>query len=226
MRTRAVRTAALLGAVGVLTLSGCSLRPGVGLAVGDDTVPNQRIDELTASVCEIQEPQLAAQQQVIPLSLLKANVASTLLNRELTEQAAEAYGVEPDETYQQTVEQTRQQVPVADEGELDDYVDLLTTQAYTESIITAIGLEEAGPGATEEEAQQAGAEAFTAFVADTEIEVDPRYGFSYDGAEVSGTEGASSVAASERALLAADVADATGVAEYAASLPPDQTCGG
>jgi len=225
VRSRAVRTAALLGTVGVLALSGCSLRPGVGLEVGDRTVSNERIDALTTSVCDIQSEQLAAQGQVIPLAQLKSSVASTVLSREVTEQAAEEFGVQPDETYEQTVESTRQQVPVADQGELDDFVELVTVQDYTQSIITAIGEREVGPDAPAEEAQQAGIDAFTTFVADTDIEVDPRYGFTYDGAEIAAS-GGGSVAVSDLAVAAGDATDPAATADYAASLPPDQVCGG
>jgi hypothetical protein len=224
VRSRAVRTAALLGAVGVLTLSGCALRPGTALAVGDDTVSNQRIEDLTTLVCDVQRDQLAAQGQTIPLAQLKASVASTVLNREVTEQAADEFGVEPDETYQQTVDSTRARVPLSDKDELRDFVDLVTVQDYTESIITAIGEEVSEPEASPEEAQQAGVDAFTDFVSDADIEVDPRYGFTYDGAEVA-TTGGGSVAVSDLAVAAGNVTDPAAGAEYAASLPPDQVCG-
>lgn len=211
-----------------LMLTGCagSSSPGVAAQVGDETITVTRVDETTRHLCTALSEQYEAEGRVVPLSIIRQGVLQFLVVRSQAEQLAEDHGIEPSAAYEQAVaEQTRIAAGLPEEVR-EDYVEVLTTDAFATDIAGQVGqaklAEEGFEEPTQEQVQQAGRDAFLSWPDANGIEVDPKYGIRLVDGALTATDTNLSFAVSDEAKAgAADEPDPA----YVSSLPSSQRCG-
>ena len=218
----------------LLVLSGCGVagtefHPGVAATVGDETITNNTVDELTADYCDAIESQL---QQKVPLSGYRVGIAALLAWRSAIDQLAEGYDVEPGKDYEAQLQQFR--------GQADDlglkgrdkeaFVEVQTSQAYGFDQLTQIGLielENEGESDPTLDFQQArGLDELEAWVEREGVEFDPKYGLQMVEGQPQGVDTDLSFALGDLATSANVVNDdGTPDSAYLDSLPASSTCG-
>lgn len=223
--------AAVLG--GSLLLSGCAgAQPGVAVRVGDETISVSKVNQLTEDYCEAYRPQLKAGDQQFPLAGINVTIVQLLAVREMTEQLADDFGVEPSDDYRSALAELTKATEGVAESEAQARIEVESATEYARDILTSVGrqqLAEAGAASpTEEEVLASGQDALQTWAANNDVEVDPQYGFRLDGASAETIDTSTSFAVSDLAKNGASVADPEAdpeqAADYAASLPASQRC--
>ena len=214
---------AVLGAA-VALLSGCgAARPGIAAEVGEETITVDQVDELTASVCAVQEDAPSADPNVpgvVSGERARNSTLQGLILRSIADQMADDYDVETGTDFQRQVDQVRLQFSTVDEDKLEEALPAYTSIAYFIDIIGQIG-DTTDNGLSDEEALTAGIELVQTWEADHGVETNPKFGsFSIGDQQIQ----------SERSDLAFGVSEEAKDAEegsesYAASLPRSQRCG-
>lgn len=226
--TRLRRLAGLALASTVL-LTGCGsvpgFNPGVAARVGDQTISMDRVDEVTTSYCEAAERQLQ-EGQVLPQHYLRGQVAGALALRAAADRFAAEHGVSPDVEYDQAVQQAEQSLSTLPEDERQAIIDVQGVSVYVGAVEKSVGMklrQEQGRSTSDEDAVRAtGHRAFSTWLEDQDIELDPRFGVSIDGGKTAASDTSLSYAVSDTAKSAdAGQPDTT----YAAGLPDNQRCG-
>ncbi len=212
-RTRSLVGLALASTV---LMTGCSAtggvsgwNPGVAARVADDTISLADVDETSAAYCEalLKNPQ---NDQIIPGRFVQGRVVANLALRAAAEQFAEAEGITPDESYDQTVRQAESN---------DSFAGL--TDEEKDAVIAVDG---AGyyVQAVQQAAGEDGEQQFVAWLGEHQPELDPRYGIAIEDGQVVSADTSVSVAVSDTAEQASasepDPASAAG-------LPASQRCG-
>lgn len=221
----ALTVALTLGLTGC-GVTGTSFQPGVAADVDGTVVSTGRVDSLVGSYCEAIQSVLGQDNNVVPLSFFRSGVAGQLALVTAAEQMAEDYGVEPTSDYDRAVSDIEGQTSELTESQRDAVIEIEAGSTYINAVESAVGAQllgeegvaDPGPDASVER----GVEAFTEWLADHDIRLNPRYGIELDGAAINTRDQQVSVAVS-------DVAQ-SGLAEtpdqaYAASLPQSQRCG-
>ena len=214
---------AVLGAA-VALLSGCGgARPGIAAEVGEETITVDQVDELTASVCAVQEDVPSADPNVpgvVSGERARNSTLQGLILRSIADQMADDYDVETGADFQGQVDQVKLQFRTVDEDKLEAALPAYTSIAYFIDIMGQIG-DTTDNGLSDEEALTAGIELAQTWEADNGVETNPKFGsFSIGDQEIQ----------SERSDLAFGVSEGAKDAEegsesYAASLPESQRCG-
>jgi len=221
----------------LLLLSGCGIagtqfHPGVAARVGDETITNDRVDELTTNYCSAIEKQVTAGGQSLPLTGLKTAITAQLAIQTAAEQIADQYGVEPGTDYKSQLVQFKQQADSAGyEGEARDaYITVQSTQALYTDLLTQVGailLSQEGTDDAGIDFQQArGLDELASFVDAEGMTFDPRYGLTVaDGlpkpADTDITYAEGDLAKQGQGLATSDTPDPN----YVAALPLSSTCG-
>jgi hypothetical protein len=243
---RAVRASMLLSLV--LALSGCGLtgqgfQPGVAVVVGDQTITQKHVGELTGDYCRGVGDALKKQGQKVSLRYLSSQViVPQLAIRLLVEQLADQMGVEPSDQYRGEVSTLRSRVADLDEAAADAVIEVESARSYYIDVLTTIGKESgdsggsADPSADQSAALTSGREVLSRWMArDADrLAVNPRYGIRFAETEDeankegplirTGGEDDVSFAVSDQAkggLAPATAEDP----KYLASLPARMTCG-
>ena len=230
--TRRVRVSALAaGAVLTLALTGCGVsgtgfQPGVAADVNGTAVSTDHVDQLVVDYCEAIKSVLGEDNNVVPLSFFRSGVAGQLALVSAAEQMADDYGVEPTADYDKAVADIESQTTELTEGQREAVVEIESGSTYINAVEAAVGAQllleegvaEPGPDAS----VQRGVEAFSEWLADHEIELNPEYGIELDGAAINTLDQQLSVAVGDTAK--AGLAETPDPA-YAASLPQNQRCG-
>ncbi|WP_341928137.1 hypothetical protein [Nocardioides psychrotolerans] len=230
-RTLARSVAGASVAALALGLTGCGVagtgfRPGVAAEVGDRTVSTDEVDSLVSSYCSAIEDILAQQSQVVPLSVFRSGIAGQLALVSAADQLADDYGVEPADDYQRALADIEKQIGDFSESQQEAVLEVEGAATYVAAVQLSVGeqiLRDEGvaePGPTE--AGERGLAAFTTWLDDNDVELNPEYGISVDDASIDTDDQSVSFAVGETALM--------GLAEepdpaYAASLPDSQRCG-
>jgi hypothetical protein len=180
-------------ATSVLLLTGCgvagtSFHPGVAAQVGDDTITTKHVDQVTDDYCTAVEavtkgqPEAADQQQQ-PLRYLTHEFANDLIIRSATEQLAEGYDVEPSASYKSDLAQLEPQLVKLNDDQRDAVVEIIGARSYAQDVLTSIGGIELGKGgssdATDDDKYVAGQKLLTQWVADHDVEINPKYGIDF-----------------------------------------------
>lgn len=214
---------------GLLTgcgIAGTNFQPGVAADVGGISITSDRVDAVASDYCLAIEDQLTADNQILPLSILRGGVVGQLALKAVAEQLADLYDVSTGVQYDQKIASLEQAVSTLPEGVREAVIEVEAAGTYIADIQLAIGTKVLmDQGAAEPTSEEAAAEAqqiFSEWIADNDVEIDPEYGVDFvDGVPVP-TDTDVSFAAGETAKLGgADTPDAA----YAAGLPAAQRCG-
>ena len=211
-----------LASASIFLLTGCGavpgFNPGVAARVGDETVSVEEVDDVATSFCEYVEGQLQA-GQVLPQHYLRGQVAGALALRTAVDQFAAEQGVTATEDYDQAVAQAQQQLGDLPEEQVDAVIDVQGVQFYLQAVETAVG---EAQGATGEKATQAGEQAFQEWLAEQDVDVNPRFGVSIEDGVPRTVDTSLSFGLGETSKKAdAEQPDTA----YAATLPETQRCG-
>ena len=177
-------------ATSVLLLSGCGVagtdfNPGVAAQVGDDTITTKHVDQVTTEYCAALEVVTKGQPNAggtpaQPLRYFTHEFASQLITRSAAEQLADDLGVEPTGTYKSDLAQLMPQLEDLSDAQRDAVVEIIGAQAYAQDVLTVIGGDELAKDgttdATDEDKYAAGQDALAKWVADNDVEVNPKYG--------------------------------------------------
>lgn len=221
-----LRPIAGLAVAATVLLSGCGTSPGSAVRVEDSTVSMGSLDERASEACEALATQLP-EGQALSRASVRATVAQQTLVREVVDQIADEYGVQPSSAYDDVEEQIRAQSPDISEDLMDTWVEVNAGNAYLQDILGQVGtqsLEEEGAAATPQTAAQRGDEIFQEWLQEHDIQVDPRFGFAVTEEGLTESDSSVSVPVSGSAL--ATLAELSGQDQaHAASLPQSQRCG-
>ena len=165
----------VVAALAALTLTGCgALQPGAAVEVGDETISQERVDEVAGDFCSAIEPQLEAQAETIPNGFLRGGIAGTLGLRSAADQIADDYGVKAEsEQYLEAVAGIRSGVATVPEEFRESVIEVESAPAYVEAVQAAVGeviLEGEGEYA---DFLAAGTDEFETWIAEHGIEFDP-----------------------------------------------------
>jgi hypothetical protein len=224
-----VRSLAGLALASTVLLTGCGtvpgFNPGVAVRVGDDTVTLNHLDDVAQNYCGAAEAQLQ-DGQVLPNHYLRGEVAGALALREAAGQLLDEHGVEPDGSYDKAVAQASTQLASLPSDQRDALIEVQGAPVYVAAVELAVGRAvladqgEAQPA--DADATAAGQKAFTAWIDDHDIRIDPRFGVAIKDGKTAVTDTSVSFAVGDTAKKA----DAsTPDTEYAAALPDTQRCG-
>jgi hypothetical protein len=224
-------TVAGLAVVGLL-LSGCGgslgIHPGSAAVVGDDTISMDTINSTTTLYCRAYLPQLQQQGQKVPMRFLRQFVAGSLAERDLGEQLAAEYAVQPTSDYANQQTQVAQQFASAEPDVKQAVLDVEGGPPYLQNVQVAIGhklLAESGNPTTKTKvALQRGQVATQDWLRSHSAIIDPVFGTSLASGAL--TQGYDQTSYALSPLAAAGVASATQPdPTYTAALPPSQICG-
>jgi thiol-disulfide isomerase/thioredoxin len=220
-----------LALVGLL-LSGCGgslgIHPGSAAVIGDDTLTMNKIDSTTTLYCRAYLPQLQQQGQKLPMHYLRQFVAASLAQRDLGQQLADQYAVQPTSQYQDRLNQVSQQFASAAPDVKQAVLDVEGGDPYLQTIQVAIGeklLAEAGTPTTKAKAAlQRGQVATPDWLRTPQVAIDPVFGVGVDGGAFKAFRDQTSYPLS--ALASAGAAGAAAPdPTYTAALTPGQLCG-
>lgn len=224
MRALLVLPVVLLTGCGV---AGTEFNPGVAAQVGDDTITTRQVDQLTHDYCKAYERFSKDQPQgngPTPLRFFLGNLATTLIAQSAAEQLADQYDVQPTEDYKKNLAQVEGQFESYPASERKAVIEVSGAAEYTDNVLTQIGeqlLEDEGNSeASADDQLAAGNEELVGWVADHDVQVNPRYTVTLGG----------DPEADNQLSYAADDAAKGGLldepdADYAASLPDHAVCG-
>lgn len=211
-----------------LLLSGCagSASPGVAVRVGDETISSSRISAATEHLCTALSPQFESEGQVVPIGAISQFVVRVLALGSQAEQIAEEHGITPSAAYERDVAERKRAAASMPEEAREDYVEVMSTQAYASDVLDQVGRAKlAAEGFDEptlDQVTQAGSDVFAVWPDANGIEVDPRHGLELSDGQLLPSDTNLSVAVSDEAK-AGLVAQPD--AAYTSSLPSSQRCG-
>jgi len=217
-------------AVAALLLTGCdaapAFEPGVAARVGTDRISVRQVDQVTEHYCQAAEQQLS-KGQTIAQHLLRGQTAGALALRAAADQFAAQDGVTADPSYDRAVQSAEQSLASLSADERQALVDVQGAGAYVSAVELAAGRKilaqqgSSGGAGADKAAQAAGAAAFKKWLADHDVDLDPRFGVSISGGTTQPVDTSLSYPVSGAARNgAANSTDPT----YAASLPDTQRC--
>ena len=229
MTATRLRSLTGLALASTVLLTGCGsvpdFSPGVAAQVGSDTVSMRTVDDVTTSYCAAAEKQLQ-QGQALPQHYLRGQVAGGLALRAAADQFAAEHGVTADPEYAKAVAQAEESLKALPADQRQALIDVQGAAIYVQAVEKSAGeaiLRDAGrANASAKAAQAAGQKAFTEWLADQDIRMDPRLGVSIDQGSTAPADTSLSFAVGDTAKSA----DATSPdTQYAAGLPEAQRCG-
>ncbi|MBD8870467.1 hypothetical protein [Nocardioides donggukensis] len=230
MRTRPLqRYAAAL--VGLIALTGCGsadLYPGDAAVVGERSVSMSEADRFAEAYCEINRPSLEQNDARLSMARIRALALSLQVAGIQAEEYAEEFDIEVGPEYARAVNDLEDRVREQDlpDDERDAVLEVLTTNTYVGAVFNQIGQRELGSEADPQELDTAGGEVFSAWAAEQDVELDPRFGTVDQELAYTAPDESLSAPVSDLARLGADGADPTEAdTEYADALPASQSCG-
>jgi hypothetical protein len=225
------RAAVGLAVVGLL-LSGCGgslgIHPGSAAVIGGDSISMDKVNSTTTLYCRAYLPQLQQQGQKVPMRFLRQFVVGSLSERDLGQQLADEYGVQPTSEYATQQAQVAQQFASAAPDVKAAVLDVEGGAPYLQNVQVEIGkklLAASGSPTTQTKvALQRGQVATQDWLHSHPASIDPVFGKNVAGGAFASAYDQTSYAVS--ALAAAGVAGANQpVSSYTAALPPSQICG-
>ena len=223
MTSTRLRSLAGLTVVAAVALSGCSSVPalngGVAARVADDTVTLQQVADTSAAYCSAVETQLQ-EGQTVANSVVSSQVAGSLALRAAAEQFAAAEGVSADASFEDNRQGLETSIAGLTETQKQAVRDVNLARPYATAVELAVG-KKLDSSADATAAAKAGTDAFSAWIADHDVRIDPRFSVSIEGGEIGRTDTEISLPVSK---IAQD-ATATDNQDYSAALPSTQRCG-
>ncbi len=211
-----------LASASIVLLTGCgavpAFNPGVAARVGDETVSLSQVDDVSASFCKYVEGQLQ-EGQVLAGHYLRGQVAGALALRVAVDQFAEEQGVSAADDYDKAVTEAEKQLGSLPRDQVQAVIDVQGVQLYLQAVEKSVGEQQ---GAGGDDATKAGEKAFLAWLADQDVDVDPRFGVSIEKGATAPADTSLSFGLGDTTQKAdADQPDTA----YAALLPETQRCG-
>ncbi len=223
---RLVAVAAGLAAAGML--AGCGLaeegaRPGVAAEVGDTTISLEDVDEAAQELCELRSEDPLTMGTPVSGAEVRTRALQNLVLRTIADGLAEDYDITPSPTFERIQTQ-------AEEAETVQAAEVVGLN-YFVNVMQAVGAEEAGSSASEEERLNAGIKAAQEWTAREGIRTNPVFPEIAIGdlAVELDRDDDLAVAVSdfaEQALADVDrLEEQAGDSTYAETLPESQRCG-
>jgi peptidyl-prolyl cis-trans isomerase SurA len=220
----------VLAAVVLLTgcgVAGTQFHPGVAAQVGDDTITTRHINEVSNDYCQaveaVTEGQSGQANPPTAMRFLIHEFATDLIIRSAAEQLAEEYDVEPTDQYQRDLAALEPQLTELSDDQRDAVLEIIGAQSYTDDVLTQIGgieLDDQGSDdASPEDQQAAGQEVLAQWIADNDVEVNPKYGIELGTAGQVDTDLSYPLGETAKAGL-----DPEAGADYVSSLPGHLVC--
>lgn len=217
----------------VVLLAGCGVagtefHPGVAAQVGDDTITTKHVDQVTDDYCAALEVVTkgqpgAAAQPAQPLRYFSHEFASGLIIRSAAEQLAEDYDVEPSGSYKSDLAQLMPQLVDLNDAQRDAVVEVIGAQSYAQDVLTVIGgtelAKDGKTDVTDEDKYAAGQEILAQWVADHDVEINPKYGIEFGTSTQVDTDLSYALG-----TTAKDGLKPESDPDYAASLPAHLVC--
>ncbi|WP_395656725.1 hypothetical protein [Nocardioides sp.] len=218
------RGLAALALASTVLMTGCNavpdFNPGVAARVADDTITLNTVDDVSTSYCEYVETQLQ-EGQVLAQHLLRGQVAGSLALRSAADQFAREQGVTADPSYDVAAKRAEESLGDLDPDQVQAVIDVQGANTYVQAVEQSVGAEMGTPGGTKAEIA-AGQKAFEEWLADNDIQIDPRFGISIESGTTAPADTSVSFPLGETATKAnADQPDT----DYAGALPDTQRCG-
>jgi hypothetical protein len=205
-------------------LSGCAgLRPGTAVQVGEERITTDEVDLVASQFCDALEEQLVQQAQTIPHSYFRGGIAGTLAMREVAEQVAADYGVEPgSEQYARQLRDMRRNVGSLPEDQEQAVIAIESAPFYVEAVQAAVGESLLDGGGTYDELVAAGGEEMRRWISENDVEFNPSLNTTLRDGQIATTDDSLSFAVSDAAR--------TGMEEQpnpalARQLPESHRCG-
>lgn len=216
----------LAGGLSGCGVAGTDFHPGVAAQVGDDTVSVSEVDSTASSYCSAIEGQLQGDNQVLPMRYLRGGIAGQLALVSAAQQFAEEKGVDAGRQYDQKVAELESAVASLPEDQQDAVITIESSSTYISGVEQAVGeqvLRDQGVRkAQASDALAAGQQAFSQWLDDQDVSIDPQFGVEIKNAQAVPTDTSVSYALGDTATKAnADSPDQA----YAGSLPDSHRCG-
>ena len=220
---RVVRTSAVVGAA-ALVLGGCGgLRPGTAAEVGEERITTAEVDQVAGQFCDALREQLDSQAQTIPHSFLRGGIAATLAMREVAEQVADDYGVEPDSPeYVQQMRDLRRNVASLPEEQEQAVIQVESAPFYVEEVQAAVGEELRDGEGDRDDFIAAGDEEMQRWISEHGVEFNPSLNTTVQDGRITTSDQSLSFAVSEEAKAGMEEQPN---AMLARQLPESHRCG-
>lgn len=216
----------LAGGLSGCGVAGTDFHPGVAAQVGDESITVSHVDSVASNYCSAITSQLQSNNQVLPLSYLRSGVLGRLTLVAAAKQLAADRGVSAGQAYDQKVAQLQGAVAALPQDQQDAVIAIESSADYISGVEAAVGKQELKAQGTTKastaDATAAGQKAFSDWLADQSISIDPQFGLKIEKDQTVPTDTSVSYALSDTAKSgAATSPDQT----YAASLPASNRCG-
>jgi len=237
---------AALAATGLL-LAGCGTAggtaPGVAASVGEETISLSHVDELTEGYCQARRDNYRADGVAVPMALLRAQVVQNLVAKEMASQIGEQYDVSAGTSYQRQVNALRKEMATFADDVARARIEVESVNGYVQDILYGAAEEqlaaEGSRNPSSSRVQQRAVQIFSSWGEQHPVEIDSRFGITFDEGTFVPAEGDGLSTAVGEAATRSQVLDDFAAAqdqttqqalqqqvvEYAHSLPSSQRCG-
>lgn len=176
----------------VVLLAGCGVagtqfHPGLAAEVGDRSITSRHLDKVTHDYCDGFEKLSKGDPQAgspVPLRYVANQFATILVVHAAAEQLADQYGVEPSSAYKGGLAEIEPEIERLSGDQQDAFREILGADRYNNDVLTQIGeisLHDKGTtDATQDDSYAEGQELLAAWVADHDVEVNPKYAVDLD----------------------------------------------
>jgi peptidyl-prolyl cis-trans isomerase SurA len=186
-------------ATSLVVLTGCGVagaqfHPGVAAQVGDETITTRHVDQVTADACTGLEKFYKAQGRggtSTPMGTLAGQVTAAMVQQLVAEQLAHDYDIRTTAAYKDNLNQAEQQLSTLSDAQKDAVLEVVGAQAYADDVLVQIGEIELKKQGTEDstadDQKAAGEKVLAAWVADHDVQLNPKYGITLGSDEQADT---------------------------------------
>jgi len=225
-----VRTLRALPVLSVVLLAGCGVagtqfHPGLAAEVGDQTITTRHVDQVTDDYCKAVEKVSKTQDstQARPMRYLTHTFANDLIVKAAAEQLAADYDVQPTSNYKDELAQLEPQLTSLTDEQKDAVREVFGARAYTDDVLGQIGeisLNKQGKtDPSDDEKTAEGQKLLDGWIADHDVQVNPKYGIELGKADQVDTDLSYPLATAATGGL-----NATPDPAYTTSLPDQLVC--
>ena len=225
-----MRTLRALPVLSVVLLAGCGVagtqfHPGLAAQVGDQTITSRHVDQVTDDYCKAVEKVSKTQDstQARPMRYLTHTFANDLIVKAAAEQLAADYDVQPTSNYKDELAQLEPQLTSLTDEQKDSVREVFGARAYTDDVLSQIGeisLKKQGKtDPSDDEKTAEGQKLLDGWIADHDVQVNPKYGIELGKADQVDTDLSYPLATAATGGL-----NATPDPAYTTSLPDQLVC--
>jgi hypothetical protein len=224
-------------AASVVLLTGCGVagtgfHPGIAAEVGDQTVTTRQLDKLTHDYCagyeKLSKSDPQGEAQPVPLRYVTNQFATILVVRDATEQLADQYDVEPSSDYKSGLAALEPEIADLSEEQKDAFREIFGADNYSKDVLAQIGeisLQDNGTtDASEGDEYAEGQKLLGAWLADHDVEVNPKYAVDLDAPDLDNASQIDTDLSVAVGTKAKDGLKAAPEESYTSSLPGHLVC--